>query len=485
MPIKGVTDQHKLSMEKQPNGRPVVLGYLKKGERDGFGKGAKLHDRDYFVFTPAQDGQQGSRVKNAFEICYGKEPRIIPDVRIDCELAGNLNLEDRAWLISRKHGASGSVFLGKSDGEYIHSLRGQDGKIIRYDEGERPLLEDVCKKVNDKGERIYQYLGKPWPFQQEMTIDLILPALNEHLGDRGFAIYGIVTLILRGRNEVPNIIGEINSIIQKAASVMSNPFKEGDYENAMRYLPLQSIPLALFRQNDSISAPNYKSSNKADRIKITKSLVHISLNNDFARSMMRTLNQRTQLTLQAAAGVSLLAPPKEKESLEDFNASVFGGGEVKAIPVKSTRFESPSPRFEDSIPVGDSEVAEGEYVDDGPDWSGATDWLEECAAARSVDELSYRYFQLDKGRPASVFKDANSVKKAIEHMLSGIEIPTENMTAVVALDKYASSIVDGATKKQAVLGVMAWWEAEGAESQDESIQPALVDAPTDEAVQYE
>ena len=63
MAIKGLTDQAKLSRDVR--GRAIRLGYLNKGERDGFGKDIKLRDLDYFRFSPVDTNGTGKRMSIA------------------------------------------------------------------------------------------------------------------------------------------------------------------------------------------------------------------------------------------------------------------------------------------------------------------------------------------------------------------------------------------------------------------------------------
>ena len=360
MPIKGLTDLvKKAPLDLRPNGRPVRLGRLQKGRREGFGKNIKLYDEDHFVFVPYGDAPD--KLEVLFQHAYGEEPKEIPDARIPVSLAGNFDIEDCAWLVASKHTKNGSTFLARSDGKNILQARNPEtGKVSFHREGE--MLHADHTKTDRGGKECFVYGKKAYPWQQVMQVDLILPDFNRYVYEAGVAGAGVVTLTTHSTYDIAQLIQEYYGIIDAVVSLFSNPMS-GDQERIANYLPLRNIPLRLFRSEDPVTTPDWRDNgDPGDRLNSTRSLVHWQLAPDFARSMQKALDQRTQQTLALVANMPLLQ--SRQKSIDEMNDELFG----------------PEPKPLEQLP------AETGGYSGGPDWDEVEEGIFEEADEEAIEE---------------------------------------------------------------------------------------------------
>lgn len=356
MPIKGLTDQYKATLDTTPRGKPIRIGYLGKGKREGFGKNIRLTDEDHFVFRATKSGREGNQIVKAFYDAYGEEADSIDDVRISAQLAGNFDILDHAWLTVSKHTENGSMFIGQSDGENVYRFRDEKtGKVNSYYEGELPF-DKVTKKDPKSPYGTITYKGKVYPWQRMLSIDLILPKFNELVYNRGLSGAGVVTLTTHSTYDVPTLIGEYFEILHDLAGLFSNPMS-GDYERQIKYIPLRNIPLRLFRRDDKTTTPDWRNSDPGTRLNTEHSLLHWQLSPSFSIEMQKALDTRTQATIAMIANTPLIS--SGRDALADFNEIAFG--EAPQLPEpKQTGIDW------DDFGNEDTEAIDGEIVEDEP-----------------------------------------------------------------------------------------------------------------------
>lgn len=441
MPIKNLTNRR----HSDDTGKPVRLGFLQKGWREGFGKKIKLHDADYFIFKPAGNDHASENMHQIFKRVYGEQPREIPDVRIPVGIAGNFNIADHAWLTAHKHTEQGSVFLARSDGDNIKQARDpKNGKVRFYYDGEMPHAENV--KTDGRGNDCYEYQGRLYPFTQQMMIDLTLPAFNRALYQEGLSGSGVVTLITHSTWDIANLIDEYNAILDEVMGVYNDGSRSPNV--VKNWLPLRDIPLRLFRSEDKITTPAWKEgSNPGDRYSDTRDLVHWQLNPEFAAAVQHARDQRTQLTLQAIAQAPMLMAGQAANSAAD------------RLALANHDF------FDTPLELGDGEPAGEGGQETGPDWEALSE-LDQALEGELVEDeepagddegegdgrkpadLAAELYQGELYRNA--FDDQAHLVRAINFILG--ELPYDPMfdqSLTKALASYANAVADGAVPKEA------------------------------------
>ncbi len=449
MPIAGLTNKAK--MERDVRGKPVRIGYLQKGRRVGFGKSIKLVDEDHLIFRPVEGGELGDRLTAVFAEVYGAQPRAIDDVRIAADVAGNFDIQDCAWLYARRHGEKGSVLMAVSDGVNIKRARNEKtGRIEYWYDGEK--LHDQHTRLDKDEKPAFAYRDKLYPWQQEMSIDLILPGFNRALAEQGIAGHGVVTLITHATYDIPALIAEYYGIIDELVGLIANPLDPNDRDQARRYLPLRNFPLRLYRSQDKITTPDWQNKDAGNRLNSTRWLLHWQLNPQFSAAMQEALDKRTQLTLAAVAQRPLLqaaAPARQLAAGSDVNGWLFGD---EAAPAQLPAKVSMGPSWTDVVSevIGEAEevVAPKRTVE-------PYDWPAQLAAAETLDAWCAAAYQLLK--QSGAFTDANHVKRGFP-VIAEQWPPRDRKLAFDAFQKYASAVADGAKAKDAA-GVAATWYA--------------------------
>lgn len=479
MPIKGLTDQWKTALDTDPRGRPVRLGYLQKGWREGFGKSAKLHDLDHFRFKPMAEGKQGEEMTTLFEEAYGKQPRAIDDVRIPVSLAGNFNIESCASYVAMKHTPKGSIFLAESDGEFIRKARNEAGKVI-FPEREfgRPWLYADYTKPDPKGNPCFVYRGKFYPWQASMAIDLILPKFNDLLYKKRLAGHGVVTFITHARNDIPTLIGEYFQIIEEIVGLFANPLDVHSVDRARRYTPLRDIPMRLFRSEDKMTSPGYGDTDPAERVLSTRWLCHWQINPEFAEAIQSARTQRTASLIAAVASSPMLSLGNGR-SVADINEELGLGlpagkpangnghtnghsnGHKNGHGDREETIEQVGPDWEalsqDGLP--EEEILEGEFEEQegmaeeaaaGGDNQGESpnveplDWTAQALKAKTLDGFCAAVYQLN----SFIFDDAGEVKRGYEFICKGFK-ERNNEAALQAFKSYAQIMGDTGRKGDA------------------------------------
>lgn len=441
MAIKGLTDR---SMERDARaGRLVRLGTIQKGERTGFGKEIKLFDYDYLRFTPANGDE---RLTAAFAAAYGKEPKVIPDVRIPVDMAGNFDIGDCSWYVASKHTEKGSTFLARSDGENIKQARREsDGrKVDFFYDGEMP--HDKHTRPDNRGNPGFVYAGKVYAWQKSFAIDLILPDFNRLVFDKGLAGYGAVTLITTSTNDIANLTSEYQTtIINELAAPFINPLTE-NAERVKQYLPLRNFPIRLYRQKDKVSTPEFGKDASPDGRMITeKWLLHWQVAADFSASIQQAIDARTAALITAAAQQTFLTDGRDSQAeVARLNSDLFADADEAPLQLtaEASTEEYAGPDWEElSVPI------DGEYDEEAEEDDEVYDWQEAIDKAKTLEGFAFAYYQ--KQKPAGVFKDANAIKKAFTHFF-GKELVDGNQDAYTAsLDAYVDVIADGGTVKAA------------------------------------
>ena len=456
MPIKGLTDRPKLDLT--PRGRTVRLGYLQKGTKTAkdpsqpaYGRNIKLVDFDYFRFRPiASDGEQAREMERLFHETYGLEPRVIDDVRLPADLAGNFHIEDCAWLTASIFGPQGTTFLARSDGEFIRQMRNpKTGKVDFFGTAPGTIEEFVrhhedFTRPDDDGNPCFVWEGKLIPWQQSMYVDLILPALNRRFYESRLAGHGVVTLITHGTYDIAALIDEYYGILNEVMSLFAGTLN-GSADVARNHLPLRNIPLRLFRSEDKITTPDYRSKNPASRLHSTRWLCHWQLAPEFAASMQRALDQRTQMTLAAVANMPLLTAAA-RPTIDEINADLFGEDVPRrSLPASTAIHASPVPW------ETDAEVVLDEWVDDSPPAADPADhpnWRTQALRATDLDTWAQAAFQVDG--TANALADAAATRRWYEHVIGSEFDPGATTGALEALARYVSAVADGASKTDAI-----------------------------------
>lgn len=414
MSIKGLTDSP-VKIESDVRGKPIRLGHLQKGYREGFGRSIKLHDTDYLIFKPLDDGEKGKAIKAVFDTVYGPKPQAIDDVRLPVEIAGNFDIESCAWLVARKHTERGSTFLAMSDGVNIKRMRRpSDGrKVDYYHDG----VKSHGDHSHDDGSKYGAFVwngNKLYQWQQEMQIDLVLPDFNRELHRANLAGYGVVTLITHATWDIANLIAEYHGILDSLAGLVADPLNPGDFERKRLYMPLRNFPLRLYRSQDKITTPDYrKNADPGERLHSTRSLLHWQLSPDLSLSVQTALDGRTQQTLQAIANVPLLTAP---QTIEQANADLFTEAVIEIPATAESQAASTGPDWEADLPDDAPEVTETaenttETTQNGCD---EYDWLEQAERANNLDLWAFAAYQF-YGR--DVVSNANSTKNFYQKVI--------------------------------------------------------------------
>lgn len=465
MGIKGLTDKARLDLDAR--GRTVRLGFLQKGAKTtkdpnlpAYGKNIVLSDFDFFRFRPvASDAEQAQAMERIFNEVYGVEPRSIGDVRLTADLAGNFHPDNCAWLLANIYGPKGMTFLARSDGEYIRQMRNpKTGKVEMFDAaGNAATLPEYVRRHDDhtrldgEGKACFVWEGKLIPWQQSMAIDLILPAFNRRLYEEGIAGHGVITFITHGSYDIPVLIDEYHGILNEVMSLFAGALN-GSAEVARNHIPLRNIPLRLFRSEDKITTPDYRSKDPASRLHSTRWNCHWQLAPEFAASMQAALDQRTQMTLAAVANMPLLVAGA-RPSIDQINDDLFGGGSItRVLPAVAATPPSSDPWGADED-VDPGTLLEGELEPpDSAEWEveapPPTDWQAEALRARDVSEWAIAAFQLPG--TGNVLQDAAATRRWYEHVIGQQFNPQTNDAALAALDKYTHAVADGAKKPAAI-----------------------------------
>lgn len=452
MPIQGLTNKAK--MERDVRGRPVRIGYLQKGRREGFGKKIRLFDEDHLIFKPMDSGDVGDAMSAIFAEVYGPQPRAIDDVRIAADVAGNFSIEDCAWLYARRHTEKGSTLYAVSDGVNIKRARNEKtGRIEYWYDGE--MAHDQHTRLDNDNKACFVYRDKLYPWAQEMSVDLILPEFNRALAAAGVGGYGVITLLTHATYDIPGLIDEYYGIIDELVGLIANPLDPADRDQARRYLPLRNFPLRLYRSEDKITTPDYRSNDPGQRLNSTRWLLHWQLNPQFSAAMQEALDKRTQLTLAAVAQRPLLqaaAPAKQLAAGEDMNGWLFGDD---APPARLPERAAPGQAWGDVVA---DVVAEAEAAVSPPKKPVADyDWRKQMATAETLDAWCAATYQQLKASGA--FHDANHVKRGFP-VIVGEWPPRDRKLAFDAMSRYANAVADGVKAKDAAGQAATWYAAQ-------------------------
>lgn len=454
MPIKGLTDRATEQAIQQ--GRTVRLGTLSKGKREGFGKNIKLYDLDYLRFSPSEGFEKLAPV---FEEVYGPQPKVIDDVRIPVGLAGNFRIEDCAWLTAGKHTERGSIFLARSDGEWVYQARGSDdGKVSYYEAGRLPFAS--VTKQDNRGADCFVFRGKLYPWQQTMTLDLILPEFNRAIFGAGAAGHGVVTLITHSTYDISRLIDEYHAMIQEIVSLLANPLRD-DPDRVARFLPIRDFPIRLYRSKETISTPAFgQNAEPGDRVITKKSMLHWQLSPAMAAAMQDARDAKTMRMIEAVAYMHQL-PAGNGDVVAKANADLFGDPMPKAQLQATNGSGRPVSVDLDEILTTDTDldaddvvIEEGEVVEEG----GAIedyDWIKAATDAETLDGWAQAAYKLNE----VVFENAGATKRAYTHIFGKFD-PANNGAALASINLYAQQVADGVTKPAAVKAARDLFQAE-------------------------
>jgi len=290
MHIKGMTDKKTLSSR---SGMPK-LGELRKGSpkkkitkkgRDGkpYEQEIQGDDLPYFRFTSTNKRLEKSFLA-AFSKGAGKGPGEGPENAIPFFLPYD-DLE-KSFPAAMSYFKGGSEYV-RCDREKIHSERltspsggpwenivgvkvGTDNvgkpstKWVDYPESKRPECRWPNCALGKKG--FEECKGKG-----ALKIEI------QELGE-----YGIVTVLLGAKNDIPHVAGLLFEIAEKAES---------------KGIGLSQVPLLLWRADRSISTPNFR--DMSSRQRVDKSLVEVGINIELWKAMFE---QRSQMALASVSG---------------------------------------------------------------------------------------------------------------------------------------------------------------------------------------
>ena len=304
MPIKGLAERPRI--DQVNNGKFVRLGRLNKGARTGSGKGIKLSDLDYFRFTPYTDDQKtAEEMRAVFEACYGKQAKIIDPVYLPINISGNFDISDKAWLLAYSYSDKRApILLGRSDGESVFRLRTDNRTVRRYGAGE--VAHADVTELDGHGNSCLKIGGRLHPWQQRLSLELILPAFNDALYDRGLAGFGVVEFNTTSIWDVSTLIQEYHGILGTIADAFCDPFVDGDRDRWVNRVPLREIPLRLYRQEAQITRPDPESSDPLARYKKPTSLCHWQISPTYARAISKAHELRGRYWLKVTAAAPML-----------------------------------------------------------------------------------------------------------------------------------------------------------------------------------
>lgn len=447
MSIKGLTDRAQL--ETSARGKPIRLGRLNKGKREGWGKGAKFTDFTHFRFTPYGDEAQAAKMNEIFTAVYGQNPTVIEDVRIPADIAGNFFIEDTAWLFAKLYSENKPpILLARSNGEWIKQARSEtNGRDVsfKYD-GE--MSHEEHTKLDGDGNACFVYKGRLYPWQRQMKLDLILTDFNRALYQAGVAGHGVVTLQTSSLWDISNLIDEYYAIVDYITSRFHNPMRAGDYERVRNYLPLQDIPLRLYRSTDQITTPAFKTAKNPNpdmtqRYKGERSLIHWQVSPKFAAAMQDASDKKAENLLIAIANAPLLESG-QRVDVAALNDDLFGNAPAKLPAEAGPSWEDDELWDDEPVDEIESEVVEGETT---TVTQAGEDWHHSLLQANTLDEWAYRAYQTDEGK--LVFTGAPGAKKWYTMVIGNWQSDTLP-ASLDALVTYAHAIADEVAQSEAL-----------------------------------
>lgn len=479
MPIKNLTDQYRTSLQTGPRGRLLRLGVLHKGTRTEQPDGKTvLKDLDRFVYTAK--GANPAAMESVFHQVYkpAEGPiRVIPDVRIPASIAGNYDIEDHAWLVASRHTKAGTLFLARSDGEWIVQARDPStGHVKRFRQGE--LAHADLTQANEKGAACFDYGGRLYEWTQTLYMDLILPDLNEELFRRNLAGYGAVTLITRSTYDIAGLVLEYHAILDELAGLYADPTRAGSMETQRNHIPLRDVPLTLSRTLDPISTPGWgRDAEPGERRQGTRWLLHLQISPRFSQAMQEARDRRTAVLLEAiASGGQVLGsgqrPLLADRSLDEVNSALFGAGpalqpatgvdpETGEIQDREDQaaadWEEITQDYLGGTENGDQAGAIGSQEDDLPPW--AQDQPEDQPAdprERALAATTRRAFcqaVLDGTR--GQFGDLAEAERGYAYIWGNWN-PDQAAVAWAAMIGYANAVADGMPRREAADKFREW-----------------------------
>ena len=446
MAIKNLTNRPQLSRKSLHfnGGKPVKLGRLNKGARHGSGRGAKFEDFDYFRFTPyADDDNTRRRMVQIFHSVYGDKPNVINDVRIPVDVAANFDIEDTAWLYAYQNVDSGNkrLFLAKSDGENIKMVRNERNArdvSYRYD-GEMSHADNSRK---DKGGNdCFAYQGRLYPWQQKMKINLILPDFNRAVFAEGLAGHGVIELGTSSTWDIATLIDQYNAILNEVTGLFFNPTIAGDYERVRDRVPLQDIPLRLYRETSQITTPAFNG-DETRRYHGERSLLNWQINPVFSDAMQRARDLKAQNLLTAVANAPLLP---STNTVERANGLLFGdefdGDTMADSPALVADLDEIVVEYEEAIETVATAPSPKEKVP-------PTDWSADMLKAKNADQFALAAYQTKGGKTA--FDNAVKVGKWLKYVLGNYTYEmgfAEHLKPI--FDTYCNEVADNIGKREA------------------------------------
>lgn len=484
MPIKGLTDRAKMDLTAQ--GRHLRIGYLQKGEKYTTQAGKQgMRDLEYFKFKPTKTGHERA-VAQAFTAVYGEQPKVIGDVRLPHSISGNFDMASHAWLTASRHGKKTSLFMARSDGEWIRTMRLPSGKIAHYEPGE--LAHEAVTAVHPKSKKEGLKTEKGnFEWKRVMQLDFLLTDLNEELFRRRIGGLGVVTFITHSTYDIANLLDEYQAILANVAGVFSNPMIEGDLQQKMRWVPLMEIGLQFSRTLDNITTPAFDGSGgrQADK----RWLCHLQLNAATSQALHQARQGRTAALLQHIAGGGQVGQLAAGDPVHDANEALgLPTGPKTAVADRPAEPESPQIQPQDDFdeeayseyledvddvvegeiedPVG-PEPGEGEPApwevekDDTPeDAAGMTGmgWYEFAMGPKvsDFDGLASAFWQHDSSM-ALWFDDAAQVRLAFEHICPGRFYKTRKANMWRAIGRFCSQVADGVSRGAAAKNAREWY----------------------------
>jgi hypothetical protein len=160
-----------------------------------------------------------------------------------------------------------------------------------------------------------------------------------------------VTLQTSSKWDISSLIAEYRGILNTIASFFHNPMSPGDYERKRSYLPLQDIPLQVYRSFDTLTTPSYATKGNPNpapdaRYKAQKWLLHWRIAPSFAAAMQEAQDKKQANLLLAVANMPLL----RAYTAEDANREFFGiEPEQPQIPATASDADATGPEWEENL----------------------------------------------------------------------------------------------------------------------------------------
>jgi len=297
MPIRGLTDRESVTPRLTP------IGQIRKGTKDEQGK---MIDLEYFRFIAK--GPKREAVQAAFEVAYGKEPRLVRVVTPYPTVEENWVTWFEQWgdsgLIHRCDGKYMVQWLDENK-RYVLDYELEQKRLCPYCSGERPRTkkDSGCSEV-----------GR------------LIVAIPELLG---IGFLGYVTVITTSKNDLVNITASLLDTEQKARIVG-------------REFLLAGVPFAMHRVEENIGIRYKKKNGDTVKTKGDKWMIRLDPTQKWGQQMLQEAMDRA-IGLPAPTPVALPEPQVDLDT-----------GEVLGVYEEPDELPNPFDEIEEPGAPGDN-----------------------------------------------------------------------------------------------------------------------------------